>query len=389
MTFTIVTNSDGVRGYRIGYSHSRPTPSSIFAVWAIPQGVAVADINLGGVGTPWNPPPISGCFPVFIASDSHGCFGYQCPSCKGYWRAGGASLMCPYCATQGNRHGFLTDAQQKYVAQYCAMLGRALASIKDGDHVIDMDAVADAVGKNVDKPEFYYAEESQQKRFECNYCGEFNDILGKFCFCSCCGTRNDLFELENSTLPELREHVESGGNYGVNVLQIVSSFDSFVAQYVRQLVRRIPIRSARRAKLEKMRFHNLEAAAIELKSAFDIDLFHGLKVSEIAIAVRLFHRRHVYEHNAGVVDEKYISDSKDNGVRLGQAINETQASVHQLIGITARMAGNLHREFHDIFPPKAEPISRHAERVKREALSKKVVADKKDPNVARQTLRGE
>lgn len=64
-----------------------------------------------------------------------------------------------------------------------------------GEYSIDMDAVADAVGKEAEKPEFYYAEESQQKKFFCSACGEFNDILGNYGFCSGCGTRNDYDEL--------------------------------------------------------------------------------------------------------------------------------------------------------------------------------------------------
>lgn len=50
--------------------------------------------------------------------------------------------MCPYCATRGDRHLFLTEAQERYVAQYCERLTQALAEEKDGEHVIDMDAVA-------------------------------------------------------------------------------------------------------------------------------------------------------------------------------------------------------------------------------------------------------
>ena len=38
----------------------------------------------------------------------------------------------------------------------------ALGAEADGEHVIDMDAVAAAVGNQTDKPPFYYTEESQQ-----------------------------------------------------------------------------------------------------------------------------------------------------------------------------------------------------------------------------------
>ena len=60
--------------------------------------------------------------------------------------------MSPYCAARGDRHMFLTEAQERYVQQYCERLNQALSDPKDGEHVIDMDAVADAAGKDVEKP---------------------------------------------------------------------------------------------------------------------------------------------------------------------------------------------------------------------------------------------
>ena len=70
VNFNIKIDADGRIAYNVGLTHSRPTPAALFAVYAIPQGVAVHDIKMGGIGTPWNPPPLPDCFPVFISSDS-------------------------------------------------------------------------------------------------------------------------------------------------------------------------------------------------------------------------------------------------------------------------------------------------------------------------------
>jgi len=120
--FTVVTDEHGRRGYQVAWEHCRPVPAALFAVYAIPQGVAVGTIQLGGIGQQWNPPPIPGCFPVFIASDSQGKFGHQCPRCAGYWRTSGGASICPYCGVRAERHGFLTEAQRVYVARYCERL---------------------------------------------------------------------------------------------------------------------------------------------------------------------------------------------------------------------------------------------------------------------------
>lgn len=67
--FHVVADPDGRRSYQLTYRGNRPVPTAMFAVYALPQGVAVAPIKLGGIGQPWNPPPFHGCIPVFIGSD--------------------------------------------------------------------------------------------------------------------------------------------------------------------------------------------------------------------------------------------------------------------------------------------------------------------------------
>jgi hypothetical protein len=69
-------------------------PATLVGVYALPQGIAVGTIKLCGIGQPWNPPSVPGCIPVFIASDSQGKFGHQCPS-SGLlaWRGFSLSLL--------------------------------------------------------------------------------------------------------------------------------------------------------------------------------------------------------------------------------------------------------------------------------------------------------
>lgn len=370
--FTVVTDEHGNRSYQIGWTHSAPHSSVLTAVWALPQGVAIANLNMGGIGTPWNPPPVSGCFPVMIGSDTEGKFGHQCPKCSGYWRSDASPTMCPYCAMQADRYMFLSDAQQQYVERYCARLNEALHAPDDGDHIIDMDAVADAVGKEGEKPSFYYAEESQQKQFNCTTCGAFNDILGKFCYCSTCGTRNDFHELVTQTLANIRSHINADNQYESSVVDVVSAFDSYTRQLVKQMIDRIPLRSARKAKLTRMKFHNLQTAADEIKAAFDIDIFSGATADDVEFAKIMFHRRHVYEHNGSEVDEKYIADSGDTSVRLKQAIKETKPTANRIVSLVEKMAKNIDEGFHDIFPPKEEPIKRHVEKQSRFKATTKV-----------------
>lgn len=359
--FDVKVDAQGAMSYSVGWSHSRPTPAKVFAVYAIPQGIAVGDIQLGGIGTPWNPAPLPGCFPVLISSDSTGMFGHQCPVCKEYWRASHGSRLCPYCSHMAAEHyHFLTEAQQRYVKEYCDILGAALDSGRPGNYTIDMDAVAEAVGKDHAKPAFYYTEERQQNFFTCEACGEVTDILGIYAYCGSCGTRNDLQELE-MTLQKIRHRINAGGPYEMFVKESVAAFDSFAGQYAKQLLARVPLTPSRRSRLERVHFHNLAAAHELFRNVFDIDILSEVSVEDIAFVKLMFHRRHIYEHNGGEADEKYIADSGDP-VRPKQVLRETQESAHRTASVVTKLAANLHKGFHEIFRPLEEPIQGHKSR---------------------------
>ena len=355
VTFSIKIDDEGRVSFSVGYQHSRPTAAAMFAVYALPQGIAVGDIRLGGIGQKWNPPPLRECLPVFIASDSTGMFGHQCSACGGYWRAAHGGKVCPYCAQHVEEsYQFLTEAQQRYVKEYCELLNSALHSGQPGEYVIDMDAVADAIGKTQVKPAFYYAEESQQNTFTCAACNAINDVLGTYSYCSSCGTWNGIQEMEKA-IQKIRDRINAGGPYESCVKEAVATFDSLAGRYADQLLARVPLTSNRRSRLERARYHCLKTASDIFREVFDIDILKGLIPEDVAFATLRFHRRHVYEHRGGEADEKYIADSGDN-VRLKQALRETKESAHRTASLVKRLGANLHSAFHDIFPPLEEPI---------------------------------
>jgi hypothetical protein len=307
---------------------------------------------------------------VFIVSDSTGLFGHHCPVCKRYWRARHGGKLCPYCAFHAaENYQFLTEAQERYVKEYCDLLNNALDSEKAGEYTINLDAVADAAGKKSAKPAFFYAEERQQNFFTCEACGNVNDVLGTYAYCGSCGTRNDLQEL-GKLIDAIRGRINSGGSYETCVKEVVAAFDSFVGQYAQQLLARVPLTRARKARLKQTHFHNLEAVTEMFRSIFDVDIVANMSDEDKAFITLMFHRRHVYEHKGGEADEKYIADSGDT-VRVKQALRETRESAHRIASLVLKLATNVHKGFHELFPPLEEPIRRYASRKQRiEAVPK-------------------
>jgi predicted nucleic acid-binding Zn-ribbon protein len=370
VTFHIACDAEGHRSYSQGFRHDRPTPAAWIGIYAwAPHAIPVADFRIGGEGQGFDPQPPENCFPVFLGSDSRQCWGHQCPRCKNYFRNGVHPaiypLTCPYCGVRAAAHKFLTLAQRAYVKHYLDTLLEGLeADMNPGTEqsfMIDMDAVADR-GASEPRPEFYYTAETQQTRYKCVQCGDFNDIRGRYGYCASCGWRNNLLMLKE-TFAGQREELNSGHTSAeVAVKSAVSAFDACCSDFAFQIAKRIPMKPSRKADLERLVFQDVESVTIaNMKSMFDIDILEGLG-SELSFVKMMMHRRHVFEHNAGVADHRYLKESGDPNAREGVLIRESQANAHRLISGLTGMAENFEKAFHEIFNPTQWPIDYHAQR---------------------------
>jgi len=229
--------------------------------------------------------------------------------------------------------------------------------------VIDMDAIADSVTDDP-RPDFYYTSTAQQTEFKCQECNSYNDIRGRYGYCASCGWRNTAFSLKTA-LDRIREQLNSNAISASDaVKQSVSEFDSAARDSVDQLIARVPMKESRRNQLEGLLFHNLEKFDGLMKSCFDIDLLKGMS-GDRDFVLMMFFRRHVYEHDGGVITKRYVENSGDVQAEEGVLLRETAQNAHKLIGCLNRMIGTLEHDFHEIFKPESFCIDIEKERKKR------------------------
>jgi hypothetical protein len=367
VTFGVRCDKDGRVSYKIGYSHSTRTPMALVGIYAHPDGFACGNIKLGGIGEPWNPPPLPNCIAVMMASDTHGKFGHVCPRCQKHFRTASIPseypLTCTYCGLRTESFRFLTAAQKDYIRHYINTLFDGMGSIapdSESEIVIDMDRIADATSADPNKG-FYYTSITQQTEFHCGACNSYNDIRGCYGYCASCGTRNDVAVLEES-IKGIRQSLIDGSLPPSNAVKLsISEFDSALRDYARQMSIRIPMKKDRRDKLERLLFHNLDIFVQIFTEYFGINLLRGLG-SKKAFIKKMFQRRHIYEHGSGVADSRYIEESHDDEVEEGALIRETQSNAHELMSCLIKMAKVLDEDFNSIFPPETVPIDIEKER---------------------------
>ena len=56
VTLTVMENEKGHRGFMMQWNHCRPVRAVLFAVYALPQGIPLCQMNLGGIGSVQEPP---------------------------------------------------------------------------------------------------------------------------------------------------------------------------------------------------------------------------------------------------------------------------------------------------------------------------------------------
>jgi hypothetical protein len=69
---------------------------------------------------------------------------------------------------------------------------------------------------------------------------------------------------------------------------------------------------------KKYNFQNLESAKEFFHDHFNIDMLHGLSPDETLSITRLFQKRHVYQHNRGIIDQRYINMVPEDSNLLNQ-----------------------------------------------------------------------
>jgi hypothetical protein len=353
-TVTVKTTGDGRRAFQVGVSQSRPVPTAIMCIAADYDGNPIGIVSLGWTSNAEGQINEQQHIPVFLASDRTQKFGHECPRCKGYWRSSAAphfwNPRCPYCGLSAETHHFRTEGQKKFIQKCCAQVTEAVNADKDGECTIDMDDIADEVSSGIKPPAFYYAETSQQNKFTCQSCGVFNDILGVYGYCFSCGCRNNL-AVCNDEFEKLSVRLKEGAITPIECIKnTVSILDSAGVDYVSQLNAHVPMTPGRTRKTRSLKFHDLDYFTETLRMAFDIDLTKNADSSDLNFLKIIFQRRHVFEHNSAVVDQKYLDRSGDKSVKLGQAIRETTQNAERFVNLIASMVHRLHDGFHSILP---------------------------------------
>lgn len=290
-------------------------------------------------------------FSISLPADEEGFIGRECPvtECEGYFKIQlGTGLQgenitchCPYCGYEAGSDKFFTKAQVEY-AQSVVMHEVTGALLKDLKTLEFNHRPRGACGigismKVTGQPTAIrsYRESKLETEVVCDRCTLRYTIYGVFGFCPDCAAHNSL-QILNKNLELVQKHLVVAETQEAQIAQhfignaledCISAFDGFG----RETCRVFAAKAANPEKAAKIRFQNIAAARVHIKEQFGVDFAATSAPEDWTCILRAFQKRHLLAHKMGVVDEEYLSVTKDSLAELGRKIEISSNEVNHLV----------------------------------------------------------
>ena len=186
----------------------------------------------------------------------------------------------------------------------------------------------------------------------CEKCGTRYSVIGSAYFCPCCGHNSAVSAFNESTdsiekmlksLPEMKQLLtESYGRDKAETMcrgllesslgDIVSAFQKFASCHYDKLTGEIS---------RVNDFQIIEKGSQLFKDAAGKGYEEWLSDQELHDMNMLFQRRHLIEHNNGMVDQKYVDKSGDHSYVIGQRLVVKENDAYALLAIIKKLAKGL------------------------------------------------
>ena len=186
----------------------------------------------------------------------------------------------------------------------------------------------------------------------CEKCGTRYSVIGSAYFCPCCVHNSAVSAFNESTdsiekmlksLPEMKQLLtESYGRDKAETMcrgllesslgDIVSAFQKFASCHYDKLTGEIS---------RVNDFQIIEKGSQLFKDAAGKGYEEWLSDQELHDMNMLFQRRHLIEHNNGMVDQKYVDKSGDHSYVIGQRLVVKENDAYALLAIIKKLAKGL------------------------------------------------
>ena len=186
----------------------------------------------------------------------------------------------------------------------------------------------------------------------CEKCGTRYSVIGSAYFCPCCGYNSaasvfdeslDSIEKMLSSLPEMKKLLTD--SYGRDKAETMcrglleSSLGDIVSAFQKFAECVYKTKSTKAVRVND--FQIVEKGSSLFFDATGKGYSEWLTAKEIKKMNLLFQRRHIIEHNSGIVDQRYLDQSGDTAYVAGQHIVIHNEDAYDLLAIIKKLSNGL------------------------------------------------
>ena len=269
-------------------------------------------------------------------------------------------ICCPFCGNKEQQDNWFTteqveQAKKQAVDKVEAMIGDAL--YKDAKNFNRHQSKKSFVTMSMNvkgKRHFYdlpaQALEELQQKINCDNCGFRYEVVGSAYFCPCCG-QNTADRTYSAMIKKIRDCVQSAdtvralitdkdvGENSYNMLLEGALKDIVVTV---QRVCEVKYKSLNpERKLPINVFQRLDEGSA-LWEKLTGEGYHDWITDEQYNRLTIcFQRRHLLDHQAGIVDSKYLEKSGDISYKVGQRIKLNEKEVCEFINVAEALCDKV------------------------------------------------
>lgn len=317
--------------------------------------------------------------PIEFKSDEKGYYDRQCPNEKCEFafkiymedweqKVSDERVVCPMCGHVASSEQWYTHEQveaiQEIASSYAMsylnneidkIFGKMARSAKNNKYF----KVTYKTGRKVTFENNPIGQKSEwELEITCEECETRYSVIGSAYFCPCCGHNAvervfyeslDTVEKMIESLPDIFKTLEKsfGRDKAESMCRsmlegtlgdIVSAFQKYAEDLFKSIMPSKKVRTND--------FQIVEKGSNLFKEAINEGYNHWLSENELQDMNTLFQQRHLIEHNNGLIDERYLQNSKDNSYQLGQRVIVRSSDVLRLLAHIKKISIGLkgHRE---------------------------------------------
>lgn len=314
--------------------------------------------------------------PVELTPDEKGYYDRQCPNEKCEYvfkiymedwkeKVSDEQVFCPMCGHVAPSEHWFTHEQLEsmheiatsYAKSYMGkeldkMVGKMARSMR-GNQSVQMTYKSSRRISFVNNP--IGQRQEWELEITCKICHTKYSVIGSAYFCPCCGYNavESVFYESLDTVEKMIDSIEDINstfekNYGKDKAEsmcrtmiegtlgdIVAAFQKYAEHIYKNI---IPDK-----KVRGNDFQIIEKGSSLFKEATGKGYHSWLSEDEMEDINILFQQRHILEHNNGLIDERYIQNSRDTSYQLGQRVIVKNSEAMRLLRYVRKLSKGLHQ----------------------------------------------